>query len=192
MRWLQDPSHMFPTLSAEMKWTSTAQHRRYFSTQGRMDCSWESPHRDYFLSKDVQVAGQHPRKTMSNRLTKQMFPWVVSGPVPFSCIQNQEFLKLINTVDWAYKVPIRNTVQRPIVDEYELRREYMEWITAGLDGKFSLTGDAWSSRIMNGEMAITACQVDSNWNSHSIVLEFKRFPTRIRVPPQPLICLRFY
>lgn len=47
----------------------------------------------------------------------------------------------------------------------------------GPDGNFSLTCYAWPSRVMTGYMEITAHWVDSNWNIHSMVRDFKRIPT---------------
>lgn len=40
-----------------------------------------------------------------------------------------------------------------------------------------LTTDAWSSHVMKDYMAISLHWVDSNWYLHSILLDFKHFPS---------------
>jgi len=101
----------------------------------------------------------------------------VSSLNPFSVVEDVEFVKLLKPLNEDVDVPCRTTIQRRIDGMYEKKLIHMKAALQKVPGKFSLTTDAWSSRVYKGYMVITAHWVDSNWCLKGCLLDFFRFPT---------------
>lgn len=111
------------------------------------------------------------------QITHSVCKWIVSASLPFSTVENREFIRLLEVLDKSYKLPVRTTFQRRIIDEYKHRSVQIKELIAKEPGKISLTCDAWSSTVYKGYMEVTAHWIDTDRTLKSILLDFRRFPT---------------
>ena len=106
---------------------------------------------------------------------KQIYRWIVSGSLPFSVIDNREFVRLLRLFDPTYVIPSRHTILRRIVAMPEERVVEIRRILASECASVSITADTWSSRVYKGYMVLTAHWINSEWEHKSTVLDLVRF-----------------
>lgn len=102
---------------------------------------------------------------------------IITSGLPFSVVENIEFVKLMSASNLHLTIPGRKTVQRRILAIQEFSRIKMKTILSNRTGSISLTADAWSSLILSGYMGITAHWIDYCWNLQKIVLDFHYYDT---------------
>jgi len=93
--------------------------------------------------------------------TESLIEWIVLDLQPFSVVESESFIKMVNTLDPYYRLSSRNTIKKLIIQKFDQKRnlilEYLQNITS----KISLTCDIWSSIKMESFIAITVHYIDS-------------------------------
>ena len=102
----------------------------------------------------------HPNEIMHEK-TGSIVEWIVLDLQPFSVVESESFIRLINKLDPHYRLPSRHTIKRLIIDEFEERRKVIINFFQNSTSKFSLTCDIWSSVKMESFMALTIHYIDS-------------------------------
>lgn len=119
----------------------------------------------------------HPAAEMKEKVLQQICSWVCSATLPFSVVENEEFIKLIRMFDVDFVVPNRRAISNRISAMVEDNKVSVRSQLSSTPGNISLTTDAWSSRIYRGYIAVTAHWIDEYWSLRSVLLDFQRFPT---------------
>lgn len=138
----------------------TAPNQKRFKSDGSMDNSTETP---------VEV--------IQTLFDKQLIKWIISSNQSFQCVENTDFIKLIQLLRSNIKLPCRTTVQRRITEENESEKLKMKTIVSKIPRNVSLTTDAWSSRIFKGYLAISIHWISNDWKMKSLLLDFPCFIT---------------
>src|SRR5215213_4196987 len=116
----------------------------------------------------------HPDEIMQDK-TSSIIEWIVLDLQPFSVVESESFIKLINKLDPHYRLPSRHTIKRLIINEFEERRKVIINLFQNSTSKFSLTCDIWSSIKMESFMALTIHYIDSKWKLCHFVLDIFNF-----------------
>jgi hypothetical protein len=110
-----------------------------------------------------------------NEKTGSIIEWIVLDLQPFSVVESESFIKLINKLDPHYRLPSRHTIKRSIIEEFKERRKMIANFLQNSTFKFSLTCDIWSSIKMESFMAITVHYIDTKWKLCHFVLDIFSF-----------------
>ena len=116
----------------------------------------------------------HPDEIMRDK-TNSIMEWIILDLQPFSVVESESFIKLINKLDPHYRLPSRHTIKRLIIDVFEEKRKIISNFFQNSTFKFSLTCDIWSSVKMESFMALTIHYIDSKWKLCHFVLDIFNF-----------------
>ncbi len=97
----------------------------------------------------------------------------MDATLPFSTVENKEFVKLLKLLQSRYRPVPRQTIQRKVIGEFKIiRTQIKNFICNEIFSKISLTLDGWSARTYRSYLVITKHWVDENWNMQSVLLDF--------------------
>ena len=115
---------------------------------------------------------------VAEKITQPFVPAVINPVLPFSIVENEEFIEFVKLLQPRYVPPSCQTIQRRILNEYaNFKDRLRNQIFAKIELKISITVDGWYSRMYRSYFVITAHWIDGSWKMQSILLDFIRFPT---------------
>lgn len=131
------------------------------------------------ISTDVPSTSTKPRKSYQTTITgtmklkeltsskiKQIDDLLVGtiseGYLPFTLVENSNFIKLVNALEPRYKLPSRKTLTNKLLnDKYiEVRSVVSESLNKA--NHISLTSDMWTSAANQGYLSVTAHFINEN------------------------------
>lgn len=131
----------------------------------------------FMADGSLQATVQMPKRELEERVVQQICSWVVSSSLPFSSVEEAEFLKLINIICPEVSTPSRSTVSRRVRAMQQEKGVSMKSFLSNVQVKIRLATDAWSSKVFEGFVAITAHSRTEDWKLVSIALDFMIFMT---------------
>ena len=102
----------------------------------------------------------HPNEIMRDK-TSSIIEWIILDLQPFSVVESESFIKLVNKLDPHYRLPSRHTIKRLIINEFEEKRKIISNFFQNSTFKFSLTCDYTFSQINYG-FSITSVKICRN------------------------------
>lgn len=117
------------------------------------------------------------KETIQNNFFSALCEWIVDAALPFATVENEKFRDMIAVQNNDIHIPSRVTVSRQIVKKKKEIEIGMREKISNVKSKFSITTDAWSSRIYRGYIAVTLHWIDPDWTMQNILLDFIRFAT---------------
>jgi hypothetical protein len=105
--------------------------------------------------------------------------WIIANQQPFSVLENEMFIRMMNTFDPRYKVPDRHQIKVMVVDEFDQRRLNIHYDLQKIPGKVSFTADMWTSTLSSeAYLGLTIHYVDENWVLRRFLLDIIPFEDR--------------
>ena len=119
-----------------------------------------------------------PVKEKSER-DQVVVTWIIVDQQPFKVVENEKFIKMMNTFDPRYKVPNRHQVKTMVIQEFNNRRSNLGSDLRKIPGTVAFTADMWTSTL-NSEsyFGLTIHYIDENWNFRRFLLDIIPFQTR--------------
>ena len=116
----------------------------------------------------------HPDNIMHEK-TESLIEWIVLDLQPFSVVESESFIKMVNKLDPHYRLSSRHTIKRSIIQKFDQNRNLILEHLQNVTSKISLTCDIWSSIKMESFIAITVHYIDSKWKLCHFVLDIFSF-----------------
>jgi Hermes transposase DNA-binding domain len=107
---------------------------------------------------------------------KALVRWVVDDKQSFSVVERSYFKKFFGALCRQYTLPSRRTLGRALFGEFENASAQFRSLIDGVSGRFGLTVDCWSSRVLEGYIVIAVHWISDDFCLQSAVLSFKYFP----------------
>ena len=111
--------------------------------------------------------------------------WIIADQQPFSVVENEIFIKMMNIFDPRYKVPDRHQIKEMVIQEFDLRRSNIYYDLRKIPGKVSFTTDMWTSTLSSeAYLGLTIHYIDQNWTLQRFLLDiipFKNRHTRVNM-----------
>jgi len=105
--------------------------------------------------------------------------WVIADQQPFSVVENEKFIIMVNILDSRYKVPERHQIKEMVIQEFDKRRLNIHYDIQKIPGKVSFTADMWTSTLSSeAYLGLTIHYVDENWILRRFLLDIIPFQTR--------------
>ncbi|KAK3916831.1 E3 SUMO-protein ligase ZBED1 [Frankliniella fusca] len=114
-------------------------------------------------------------------ITHQIALWICRNLHPYSVVDEEEFIKLVELLEPRYKVPCRTTFSRSVIPKLYLKlksiaADYLKLIKGKLES-ISLTTDLWTSNTAKDSyIGLTAQFIDTNWDLIKLSVECDHFP----------------
>lgn len=105
-------------------------------------------------------------------MKKKLIKWIVIHQHPFTIVEENSFIELINSLCPNAKIPSADTIKRNIMDVYEINSKSIQVILQELPGKISFTIDTWTSPSTKSFLSITAHFIDINWKLQNTLIDF--------------------
>lgn len=128
--------------------------------------------RDAFTKQKEQAAGPWSHTKFQDLLTK----WIVASDQPFDTVENPEFQELITYIHHpapTIKIPGRHVIRRQAMKMGEDAIEATKKMFAELDGKISISLDAWTSSNMYAFTAIIAHYANKAGQLEELLIDFR-------------------
>ncbi|GAV00561.1 hypothetical protein RvY_11388-2 [Ramazzottius varieornatus] len=81
-------------------------------------------------------------KKETTRDTNNLTEWIVCTAKPIGTVHEPQFVKMINGLNFSYKVPCRHTIRKFILDGYKMKKMQIFEELAAVTSRFSLTSKA--------------------------------------------------
>jgi hypothetical protein len=127
---------------------------------------------------NFQCTDPWPSKKKSER-DQVVVIWIISDQQSFRVVENEKFIKMMNTFDPRYKVLNRHQVKEIVMQEFDKRRSNIGYDLRKIPGKVAFTTDMWTSTL-NGKsfLGLTIHYIDQDWNFQRFLLDIIPFQIR--------------
>ena len=99
--------------------------------------------------------------------------WIVKTDQSFSIVDNEHFKDYANYLKSDVDIPSRRTVMRRLEEIYNQKKQEMKERLNGLNSKFSITCDVWTSKNQLSFFGFTVHYIDDDWQMKEELLAFK-------------------
>ena len=107
-----------------------------------------------------------------DHLDQYLLEWIVKEDQPFTQLESEDFLRILNLLKPNVKVYSADTLKRRIMAEFEVKQNDLKNTLSQSNGKISFTTDCWTSSNNISFMGLTAHWIDDDWKLHAITLDF--------------------
>ncbi|GBC53889.2 zinc finger BED domain-containing protein RICESLEEPER 2-like [Rhizophagus irregularis DAOM 181602=DAOM 197198] len=105
--------------------------------------------------------------------------WIIADQQPFSFVEKENFIKMMNVFDSRYKVPDCHQIKEKVVQEFNKRHLNIRYDLLKIPGRVSFTADMWTSTLSSeAYLGLTIHYVDENWTLWRFLLDIIPFKTR--------------
>ncbi|XP_038993039.1 zinc finger BED domain-containing protein RICESLEEPER 2-like [Hibiscus syriacus] len=119
-----------------------------------------------------------PYEFRQHKGRKDLAEMVILHEYPLTIVEHYGFRKYSNTLQPSFKVLLRNTTNKDIMQRYETEKEGISALLIKTNSMIALTTDMWtSSNQRKRYMAVTAHFIDNGWKLQSRTLRFLYVPT---------------
>lgn len=101
-----------------------------------------------------------------------LLKWVILSDQPFTEVQNEAFLNMLQTLNPDAKSVSDKTIKRDTMAAFSLEFEKTKLRMKEVPGKISFTMDGWTSRNVLAFVAIRAHFINTEWKYESELLDF--------------------
>ncbi len=103
---------------------------------------------------------------------KNLLKWIILSNQPFSVVEEDAFLELIQTLNPSAEVISNKTIKADLTATYFENVEEIKQLLKTIPGKISLTIDMWSSKNVLPFLAIRVHWISSDWKYETRLLDF--------------------
>jgi hypothetical protein len=147
----------------------TKEHRAKcsnFIATKRQNAEVLKPKRNFF---DKEVKDAFDADIFMGKLLK----WIVRCDMPFSTVDNQDFIDMLEYLKTDITVNSRRTIMRRLEELYAERKNHVKKQLLRASSKISITCDVWTSKNSLSFFGFTAHYVDENWTIQQKLIAFK-------------------
>lgn len=105
-----------------------------------------------------------------------MLAWIVLSDQPFTAIEDQSFVDLVQTLNPDATLVSDTTIRSDLQVAYDTKFSEMKATVAAIPGKISLTMDGWSAKNLSPFIAIRGHWLNENWEYCSKIFDFAHAP----------------
>ncbi|CAI2193159.1 19110_t:CDS:2, partial [Funneliformis geosporum] len=109
-------------------------------------------------------------------LTQQLIRFILSGTLPLSIVNNEEFKIFCNSLDPRFRVPGVNIIKTMIFDAHNWTNNLIKNKIAETAEHVALALDIWSSRVHDAYLGLTCHWLTSEFKLYDIMLDMIDFP----------------
>jgi hypothetical protein len=105
--------------------------------------------------------------------------WIISNQQPFSIVENEKFIRMMNIFDSRYKLPDRHQIKEMVINEFNSHHKNIIYDLQKIPGKVSFTADMWTSTLSSeAYLGLTIHYINQNWVLQCFLLDIIPFKTR--------------
>ena len=104
---------------------------------------------------------------------EKLLKWIIKTDQSFSIVDNEHFKDYANYLKSDVGIPSRRTVMRRLEEIYNQKKQEMKERLNGLNSKFSITCDVWTSKNQLSFFGFTVHYIDDDWQMKEELLAFK-------------------
>lgn len=108
-------------------------------------------------------------------LHEQIVKWLCLNLHPFTTIEEEGFLDLVELFNNDLGIPSADTIKNKTIELYERKKSELKKYLTGF--KMSFTLDIWTSKNYISFLAVTAHFVDESFRLRAILLDFIELPS---------------
>ena len=151
------------------------------TSTGTLKTHLEKRHPTEYQRKFIQTTINFPRASPYSRKenfekSRCLIDWIVTSLQPFSVVEEEYFIKMLNQFDSHYRVPTRKYIQKHIITRFQNRRENLKYDLEKIKSGITLTTDMWTSDNNHTTFLRVTCHyIDENWKLKHFLLDIIPF-----------------
>ena len=158
-------------MTTHIKLDHKLEYDDYLKMSGTVEAPSQATIMQCFQPKKMTTMSSFRKKELDQAVDN----YIIDSLRPLNTVEQECFVKMLNTFDPTYKVPTKRTVLSHLSKQYDTLRAKIQ-TEIKLCQNVAFTHDCWSSLNTQSFGATTAHYINAEWELKAVILGTKLFP----------------